>query len=319
VSAVADGIAIDVQELTRVFGHITAVDRVSFRIGYGEIFGFLGANGAGKSTTIRMLCGILAPTSGTARVAGYDVVSDPENIKESIGYMSQKFSLYADLTVQENLRFYGQIYELDRERLKKRMGEVMELTGLNDWKDHRADELSGGWKQRLALANAILHQPKILFLDEPTAGIDPISRRALWEVLYRIAADGVALFVTTHYMEEAERCNQIAFISRGKLLTLGTPQKLKNEVGGRLLEVECLPLMKGSSAFGKIPGVMGVTAYGTTLHLNISKDEESVRKAIRETAAREGIEVKSVKPISASLEDVFAALTEGTEGAHAAP
>jgi ABC-2 type transport system ATP-binding protein len=314
----SDGIAIEAKELTRVFGHITAVDHVSFEIRYGEIFGFLGSNGAGKSTTIRMLCGILEPTSGTARVAGFDVVDDPERIKESIGYMSQRFSLYGDLTVGENLKFYGSIYRLDREGLVSRMDEVLDLTGLKPWKDHRADELSGGWKQRLALANALLHKPRILFLDEPTAGIDPMSRRALWEVLYRIADGGVALFVTTHYMEEAERCNQIAFISRGRLLTLGTPQDLKHQVGGKLLEVECRPLMKGSSVFGKLPGVTGVTAYGTTLHLNVS-DEGKVKQEIRESAAKEGIEVESVRPIEASLEDVFASLTEGKEGADAAP
>ncbi len=312
-----EAIAIQVQELTRHFGSIVAVDHVSFSIRYGEIFGFLGANGAGKSTAIRMLCGILAPTSGTAQVAGYNVVADPERIKESIGYMSQRFSLYTDLTVEENLLFYGRIYELPESDLKKRMEEVMELTGLQPWRTHRADALSGGWKQRLALANAILHKPKILFLDEPTAGIDPLSRRALWEVLYRIADGGVALFVTTHYMEEAERCNQIAFISQGKLLTIGTPLELKQRVGGRLLEVECVPLMKGSSVFGKIPGITGVTAYGTTLHLNVA-DEGRALKAIHDAAAKEGVEIRSIKPIAASLEDVFAALTEGTEDPHAA-
>jgi len=314
MSAVSQETAIEVKELTRVFGHHTAVDHVSFRIGYGEIFGFLGSNGAGKSTTIRMLCGILEPTSGTARVAGFDVVEDPEKIKESIGYMSQKFSLYGDLTVQENLEFYGSIYMLDGEALDTRMEEVLTLTGLDSWRKRRAGELSGGWKQRLALANAILHKPRILFLDEPTAGIDPVSRRALWEVLYRIADGGVALFVTTHYMEEAERCNQIAFISQGKLLTLGTPQELKNNVGGKLLEVTCRPLMKGSSVFGKMDGVIGVTAYGTTLHLNVT-DEAKVRGEIKAAAAKEGITVTEVRPIAASLEDVFAALTEGSHEA----
>ncbi|HEX5036109.1 MAG TPA: ABC transporter ATP-binding protein [bacterium] len=316
-----NGSAIEAKELTRVFGHATAVDHVSFVIRYGEIFGFLGSNGAGKSTTIRMLCGILAPTSGTATVAGFDVVEDPERIKESIGYMSQKFSLYTDLTVQENLLFYGRIYMLSGANLKTRMEEVLELTGLSPWRDYRAENLSGGWKQRLALANAILHKPRILFLDEPTAGIDPLSRRALWEVLYRIADAGVALFVTTHYMEEAERCNQIAFISKGKLITIGTPQQLKDNVGGRLLEVECKPLMKGSSVFGRLPGVTGVTAYGTTLHLGVT-NEAKVKKEIQDTAAKEGIEIVAVRPIAASLEDVFASLTEhsdetGTGGRHA--
>ncbi|HSA60223.1 MAG TPA: ABC transporter ATP-binding protein [bacterium] len=314
MSGDSGGIAIEAKDLTRLFGGVTAVDHVSFQIRYGEIFGFLGANGAGKSTTIRMLCGILEPTSGTARVAGFDVVEDPERIKESIGYMSQKFSLYSDLTVDENLEFYGSIYQLSGQDLKTRMQEVLELTGLKPWQYHRADQLSGGWKQRLALANALLHKPRILFLDEPTAGIDPLSRRALWEVLYRIAHGGVALFVTTHYMEEAERCNQIAFISRGRLLTLGTPQELKTKVGGKLLEVECRPLMKGSSVFGRLDGVTGVTAYGTTLHLNVT-DETQVKGEIRAAAAKEDIEVTNVRPIAASLEDVFAALTEGSDEA----
>jgi ABC-2 type transport system ATP-binding protein len=315
------GIAIEAKELTRVFGHVTAVDHVSFVIRYGDIFGFLGSNGAGKSTTIRMLCGILAPTSGTARVAGFDVVDDPERIKESIGYMSQKFSLYTDLTVEENLLFYGRIYMLTGQGLKTRVEDVLTLTGLDRYRDYRAEALSGGWKQRLALANALLHKPRILFLDEPTAGIDPLSRRALWEVLYRIAADGVALFVTTHYMEEAERCNQIAFISKGKLITIGTPQELKDNVDGKLLEIECKPLMKASSVFGKIPGISGVTAYGTTLHLN-AEDETKARRLIQEAAAKEGIQILAIRRIGASLEDVFAALTEGTEDkgeAHHAP
>lgn len=307
-----DGVAIEARELTRYFGNRVAVDHVSFQLRYGEIFGFLGANGAGKSTTIRMLCGILEPTSGTASVAGFDVVNDPEKIKESIGYMSQKFSLYTDLTVEENLLFYGRIYMLTRAQLKSRMEEVFEITGLGPWRDYRAENLSGGWKQRLALANAILHKPRILFLDEPTAGIDPLSRRALWEVLYRIADGGVALFVTTHYMEEAERCSQIAFISRGKLITLGTPQALKDNVGGKLLEVECKPLMKGSSVFGGLPGITGVTAYGTTIHLNVS-DEAKAKQEIKAAASKEGIEILDIRPIAASLEDVFASLTEGTE------
>ncbi len=310
-----DTIAIAAEGLTRRFGHVIAVDHVHFRIGYGEIFGFLGANGSGKTTTIRMLCGILVPTEGTARVAGFDVNRDPEQIKESIGYMSQKFSLYEDLTVEENLTFYARIYRIPESSLKKRMNEVLEMTGLGPWRRQRAGQLSGGWKQRLALANSILHSPRILFLDEPTAGIDPLSRRALWEVLYRIADGGVALFVTTHYMEEAERCNQIAFISQGKLLTTGTPAELKAGVSKKLLEVECRPLMKGSSLYGKLPGVLGITAYGTTLHLNVS-DEEKVKQEVTAASKAEGIELISMKRISASLEDVFASLTEGTDAAH---
>lgn len=302
-------IAINVNQLTKRFGKYTAVDNVSFSLSYGEIFGFLGANGAGKSTTIRMLCGILLPTSGTATVAGFDVQSESEKIKQSIGYVSQKFSLYTDLTVMENLQFYANIYSLTSDHIDERIDEVLTLTGLTEWKNRLAAELSGGWRQKLALANAIVHKPKILFLDEPTAGIDPLSRRSLWEMLYQLADSGVALFVTTHYMEEAERCNQIAFISQGKLLRVGSPQQLKNDVSGNLLEVECRPLMKASRLFQTIDGVLGITAYGTTLHLNVTHVDD-VRLQIESIARKEGIEVISIKPIKASLEDVFSALTE---------
>ncbi|MDL1872235.1 ABC transporter ATP-binding protein [Deltaproteobacteria bacterium PRO3] len=302
--------AIEVKDLTRKFGKLTAVDRISFSIAYGEIFGFLGSNGSGKSTTIRMLCGILAPTSGTATVGGFDVNEDPESVKTAIGYVSQRFSLYSDLTVLENLKFYGRIYGLRSERLQRRIQAVMDFAGLHRYADMLTGNLSGGWKQRVAVATAILHEPKILFLDEPTAGVDPMSRRALWEVLYGLADQGVALFVTTHYMEEAERCNQIAFISLGKLLKVGNPQELKMNNPGQVLEVECRPLLKASQVFGEIPGVTGLTAYGTTLHLNVA-DAEAATRALRKAAAREGVEILAIRPIEAALEDVFATLSEG--------
>jgi len=308
-----DGIAIDVQDLTRRFGTLVAVEHISFTIRYGEIFGFLGPNGAGKSTTIRMLCGILAPTSGTARVAGFDVNQDPERIKSSLGYMSQRFSLYNDLTVEENLDFYGHVYQLSTSELAQRKEDVLKLTGLDASRGRLAGQLSGGWKQRLTLASAILHHPRIIFLDEPTAGIDPLSRRALWELLYQLAEDGIALFVTTHYMEEAERCNQIAVISQGRLLTIGSPAELKAHASGRLLEVECAPLMKASRVFGKLPGVTGVTAYGTMLHLNVN-EVEPVKRWLADAAKTESITVTSIKPIAATLEDVFATLTEHSHG-----
>jgi ABC-2 type transport system ATP-binding protein len=220
-------IAIEADHLTRRFGKFVAVDNISFSLPYGTIFGFLGANGAGKSTTIRMLCGILAPTSGTGKVGGFDVSTQPEQIKTAIGYISQRFSLYTDLTVMENLTFYGQIYGLTHEHLRSRIEEVLKLTGLDSYRDHLSNDLSGGWKQKLAIANGILHKPKILFLDEPTAGIDPLSRRAIWDLLFELAKEGTALFVTTHYMEEAERCDTIAFISQGRILKMGTPQEFK--------------------------------------------------------------------------------------------
>ena len=304
-----ENIAIIAQDLSRNFGKFVAVDKVNFSIKYGEIFGFLGSNGAGKSTTIRMLCGILAPSSGTAHVAGFDVNTNPEDIKKSIGYVSQRFSLYSDLTVEENLRFYGEIYGIPRKDRPARMSEVLSMTGLEPWRNRLVEELSGGMKQRLSLANGILHRPRILFLDEPTAGIDPVSRRSIWELLYQIADSGVALFVTTHYMEEAERCNQIAFISRGKILKSGSPEYLRNSLEGKLLEVSCHPVMKGSRVFGAIPGVLRVTAYGTSVHLNVT-DPDAVRKEVLRLAKTEGITVSSVEMIDPSLEDVFATIAE---------
>jgi ABC-2 type transport system ATP-binding protein len=299
--------AILAEKLTRRFGKFTAVDEVSFSLPYGSIFGFLGANGSGKTTTIRMLCGILAPTSGTGKVAGFDVSTQSEQIKTSIGYVSQRFSLYSDLTVIENLSFYGQIYGLANGELKERMEEVLKLMGLDKYRHRLAGELSGGMKQKLAISNAVLHKPKIIFLDEPTAGIDPISRRSIWESLYQLADNGVALFVTTHYMEEAERCNTIAFISRGKILKIGSPEDLKHEISGQLLQVECTPLMKASQVFSKLEGVVGLTVYGTTLNLNV-KDLEKTKAMVIETAPKEGIKISSMKAIAPSLEDVFSLL-----------
>jgi ABC-2 type transport system ATP-binding protein len=298
-------IAISADLLTKRFGKFTAVDEVSFEIPYGAIFGFLGANGAGKSTTIRMLCGILAPTSGTGKVGGFDVQTQPEEIKGVIGYVSQRFSLYSDLNVAENLTFYGQIYGLEKEALQNRIKDVLTLTGLDRFRQRLAGDLSGGMKQKLAIANAILHEPRIIFLDEPTAGLDPLSRRAIWELLYQLAEGGTSLFVTTHYMEEAERCNTIAFISDGKLLKIGQPAVLRHELTDQILEVTCQPLMKASRLFLKIEGVRGVTVYGTTLNLNVI-DREAVEKRVIAAAGREGIVISSIKPIEASLEDVFA-------------
>lgn len=302
--------AIEVKGLSRRFGKFTAVDDISFDLEYGQIFGFLGPNGAGKSTTIRMLCGILEPSAGTATVGGFDVMTESEKVKEAIGYVSQKFSLYTDLTVRENMEFYGSVYGLTEDQIQSRIEDIYQLTGLGEFKDKLSGELSGGWKQRLALANSLLHQPKILFLDEPTAGVDPLSRRALWEVLYELSDRGVALFVTTHYMEEAERCNQIAFIQSGKLLKIGTPSSLKNSVSGKLLEVACDPLMKASKALESLDGLVAMTAYGTTLHVNV-KDEVRAKKDILDISRKANFNVSSIQSIPASLEDVFATLTEG--------
>jgi ABC-2 type transport system ATP-binding protein len=300
-------IAISADKLTRRFGKFTAVDEISFEISYGSIFGFLGANGAGKSTTIRMLCGILAPSSGNGKVGGFDVQTQPEQIKSVIGYVSQRFSLYIDLNVIENLTFYGRIYGLEGDELNTRINEVMTLTGLERFQKKLSGELSGGWKQKLAIANAILHKPKIIFLDEPTAGLDPLSRRGIWELLYQLAESGTSLFVTTHYMEEAERCNTIAFISDGKILKIGQPAALRQELSGQILEVICQPLMKASRIFGVLEGVVGVTVYGTSLNLNVT-NQQVVEERVRATAVKEGIQIISIKSIPASLEDVFSEL-----------
>lgn len=309
------GPAIEVKNLVRKFGPLTAVDGISFSIAYGEIFGYLGANGAGKSTTIRMLCGILAPTSGSATVGGLDIVRDGEKIKERIGYVSQKFSLYSDLTVRENLEFFAQVYGLEGARFKDRIRDVMTLTGLTDRQNQLAGTLSGGWKQRLAVANGILHEPKILFLDEPTAGIDPLSRRLLWELLYTLADKGIALFVTTHYMEEAERCSQIAILSHGRVLRMGTPAHLKTNVPGTVYDVECSPLMKATAIFQKVPGVIGVTAYGVSLHLNVKPGTEVIPE-VKRLAAENGIRLGAIATIPASLEDVFATLEDSAFAEH---
>src|SRR5258707_1021640 len=218
--------AIEIKELTKRFGAHTAVDDLSFNVAKGTIFGFLGPNGSGKSTCIRMLCGVLEPTSGTATVNGLDIVREAEAVKRSIGYMNQSFSLYRDLTIQENLRFFGGIYGLTNSRLAQRMDEVIHLMGLQNYLGNPAGTLSGGWKQRLALAAALIHEPELIFLDEPTAGIDPVARRELWDLLFELAGAGKTLFVTTHYMDEAERCNEIAYIYNSKLMVLGTPGQL---------------------------------------------------------------------------------------------
>jgi ABC-2 type transport system ATP-binding protein len=300
-------IAISADKLTKRFGKFTAVDEVSLEIPYGAIFGFLGANGAGKSTTIRMLCGILAPTGGNGKVGGFDVQTQPEQIKTVIGYVSQRFSLYSDLNVAENLNFFGQIYGLEGQGLSSRVKEVLGVTGLEAFRTRLSGDLSGGMKQKLAIANAILHQPKIMFLDEPTAGLDPLSRRGIWELLYQLAEGGTSLFVTTHYMEEAERCNTIAFISGGKILKIGQPAALKQQLQDKILEVTCHPLMKASRLFLTLEGVRGVTVYGTTLNLNVT-EPKAVEQRVLDAARKEGVAVSSIRPAPASLEDVFSEL-----------
>lgn len=309
------------ENLTKKFGDLTAVDGVSFSVRKGAIYGFLGPNGSGKSMVIRMLCGLLPPTSGSAFVNGLDAARDAETIKRDIGYMSQSFSLYTDLTVDENLSFYGTIYGLGRKRLGERKQAVMRLVGIEDRRAQLAGQLSGGWKQRLALACALLHEPRVIFLDEPTAGIDPVARRELWELLFRLSGEGVTLFVTTHYMDEAERCTNIGYIYLSKLIVNGRPEELKAlpEVtpgGTDWLEVSCDEITRALQALKTAPGVVDATIFGETIHLRVKAGtaEDDMRKAL----AAHGIALKQARPVRPSLEDVFVTLTREHAGRSAA-
>ncbi|HSM86325.1 MAG TPA: ABC transporter ATP-binding protein, partial [Candidatus Limnocylindrales bacterium] len=257
-----------IEELVKRFGDFVAVDHVSLRTRKGEIFGFLGPNGAGKSTTIRMLCGLLKPTSGRALVAGYDVSTQPEEVRQNIGYMSQKFSLYNDLKVIENIRLFAGLYSVPSAMLKERIEWVLEMAGLKGREGLIVGTLPGGWKQRLALGCAVLHKPPVIFLDEPTSGVDPISRRQFWDLIHNMADGGVTVFVTTHYMEEAEYCNRLALIFRGRIVALGTPSELKQQsMKGDLLLAECDPLGPAVEALQSAPGVMDAAVFGNALHL----------------------------------------------------
>jgi len=297
-----------VENLTRTFGDFTAVDRVSYRVGTGEIFGFLGPNGAGKSTTIRMLNGILMPTSGDARILGFDVYTQVEDIKASIGYMSQKFSLYDDLTVMENIEFYGGIYRVSKELREKRYRWALEMAGLRDKRDSLAGSLPVGWKQRLALGCAVLHEPKLLFLDEPTSGVDPTSRRDFWELIGSMAESGTTVFVTTHYMDEAEHCDRLGLIYRGRLITIGTPEELKKRsMPGTVLEVQSDRALEVVEAVEELEGVLEAAVFGRNIHV-VVEDPVQAAAAIRKTCAAGDIDILGIDAIEPSLEDVFVSL-----------
>jgi ABC-2 type transport system ATP-binding protein len=305
--------AVEVRDLTRRFGAFTAVDKVSFEVPAGEIFGFLGPNGAGKSTVIRMLCGLLQPTSGDGTVHGYDLNREPERIKRHIGYMSQKFSLYADLQVEENLNFYGGIYGLQGKLLAERKEWALEMAGLADRRKSLTAPLAGGWKQRLALACAILHRPPVVFLDEPTSGVDPLSRRKFWDLIYGMAEDGVTVFVTTHYMEEAEYCDRLALIYRGRLVAVGSPQELKTrQLAQRLLSIECPRPFEALKYLLELPEVTSAALFGAGLHVVI-EDAPSNAERIRRQLDQAGFEPGQVEAISPSLEDVFISLIEAAD------
>src|SRR5665213_2305667 len=298
-----------IEKLVKRFGNFIAVDNISLSVRKGEVFGFLGPNGAGKSTTIRMLCGLLTPTSGRAEVAGFDVARKPESVRQNIGYMSQKFSLYNDLKVIENLRLFAGLYRVPSNVLKDRIEWALTMSNLKGHADQITATLSGGWKQRLALGCAVLHQPPILFLDEPTSGVDPISRRQFWDVIHQMAAEGVTVFVTTHYMEEAEYCNRLALIFRGKIVALGAPTELKQgAMQGELLLVECAPLGSALETLQSAPGVLDAAVFGDALHL-VVRDAEAARSEIPGYLAKHGVTVSRTEKISPSLEDVFVALT----------
>jgi len=305
--------AVVVRELERRFDGFVAVNRISFEVFAGEIFGFLGPNGAGKSTTIRMLCGILAPTGGSGTVAGFDLRREPEKIKASIGYMSQRFSLYEDLSVEENIDFYSGIYTIPPERKAERKEWVLEMAGLREHRGDRTATLSSAWKQRLALGCAILHEPPIVFLDEPTSGVDPISRRRFWEVIYELAGKGVTIFVTTHYMEEAEYCDRLSLIYRGELIAGGSPDELKTQyMKEEVLDVACECPYDVIDEIEQLPSVKEAALFGRGLHV-VATDGDAATREVRELLARRGRKVMLIERIVPSLEDVFVSLIEARD------
>jgi ABC-2 type transport system ATP-binding protein len=305
-------LTIEVHDLTKRFGRFTAVDQLSFTVKRGEIFGFLGANGAGKSTTIRMLCGLLQATSGTAKVGGYDITTQTDMVKQNIGYMSQRFSLYDDLTVEQNIRFFGGVYGLSETRLKERMAWVLSMADLRGREDSMTKTLSGGWKQRLALGCAILHEPPIIFLDEPTGGVDPISRRNFWELINRLSGEGVTVLVTTHFLDEAEYCNDIILINAGRLIAAGSPMELKTTH-------MTMPLLEVTLTSGSVvevletvrvqPWAVETSVFGTRLHVMVTEEGAGIR-SIQEVLTGQGMSVARVERIVPSLEDVFLYLLE---------
>ncbi len=299
--------AIVAEKLTRKFGSFVAVNGISFQVARGEIFGFLGPNGSGKTTTIKMLLGLLHPTSGNASVLGYDVVHHAGSVKRSVGYMSQKFSLYNDLRVVENLNFYGRAYDVWGKKLIARRQQVLELVELVGYERELTANLAGGIKQRLALATAILHEPQLLFLDEPTAGVDPVVRRDFWRLLYRLATQGTTIFVTTHYMDEAEQCHRLAFIHDGNLVATGTPSHIKeNQMHGQVIEIDCDPPGRALEALRALGHLDEIALYGSLIHV-VTQDWATQRSAIETALANAQIAVNSMTIILPTLEDVFIA------------
>jgi ABC-2 type transport system ATP-binding protein len=300
--------AVETHQLSRLFGKFQAVNSVDFYIPKGEIFGLLGPNGAGKTTIIRMLCGILKPSGGTASVLGYDVAHDPEQIKKRIGYMSQKFSLYNDLTPRENLMFYASVYSVPKDAQSQTVDRLIDMAGLKEYQHERTSNISGAWRQRLALACAIVHHPPMLFLDEPTAGVDPISRREFWNMVYDMAGEGVSVLATTHYMDEAEYCNTIGMMYQGQLIALASPDTLRDRLPGVLLSIECSRPLDAEKILDKTSGVLDSAVHGVQLHVLVK--DESVQPLVLQTLTENDIQVARVETAQPSLEDVFIYLIE---------
>ena len=308
--------AVVADRLTRRFGGFVAVDQVSFEVAKGEVFGFLGPNGAGKTTTIKMLAGLLAPSSGRGAVAGFDMATQPESIKQSIGYMSQLFSLYGDLTVEENIAFFAGLYGVERSRRAERRDWVLEMAGLVEQRRRITGELSLGWKQRLALGTAVLHEPPVLFLDEPTSGVDPLSRRSFWDLIYTLADRGTTVFVTTHYMEEAEYCHRLALMNRGRLIALDTPARLRAAHGEPILELRTKDSPRAVEVLQDAPGVVQAGMFGRAVHVTVD-DVETARRTLPPLLAASGIALddQDLPRIEPSLEDVFISLVRAAGGA----
>jgi ABC-2 type transport system ATP-binding protein len=302
---------IEVQNLTKIFGSFTAVDNISFEVEQGHIFGFLGPNGAGKSTSIRMLNGLLLPTSGAGTVGGLDIIRQQDQIKHLIGYMSQRFSLYMDLTAEENLRFFGGVYGLPADRLRVRIAEVLELVGLQERQRERVGRLAPGLRQRLALASAIIHKPPILFLDEPTSGVDPVSRRNFWDLIYAMADQGATILVTTHYMDEAEFCDHLVLIYQGRIIAQGTPRDLKTGTLEEIVAIYPDRLAEALSIMKKLPIVTRAAMFGAGLHVVAGRAQEA-EPILSQALTDQGIAIKRIQRIAPTLEDAFISLIDGT-------
>jgi drug efflux transport system ATP-binding protein len=302
---------LEVLGLTKKFGSFTAVDHVAFTVQPGEVLGYLGPNGSGKTTTIRMLCGLMKPSEGTARIMGIDVTQDPEGVKPHIGYMSQKFALYDDLTVLENLQFYAGVYDVPESEEPARLEEILHMAGLTGRKNAFTRELSGGWRQRLALGCALIHRPPLLFLDEPTSGVDPVARREFWDLIYELASHGTTIFITTHYMDEAEHCSRVAFMYRGRLLAFDTPANLKARyLQGAAWDFDASPLLEAVEMLGATEGIAQASLHGDRAHV-IIRGNEWTPERLQAHMADKGISVRSAESVESSLEDVFTLLAHG--------